>query len=78
MTCPYCEPWAARTRRRLEHRKRKIMADGRFSQADPCPECGETDWATTESFLDPRPWWMKWISLPATQRQKQSARSFSS
>ena len=59
MTCPHCEPWAARTRGRLERRKQKIVAYGRFSQADPCPECGETDWATTESFIDLRPWWTK-------------------
>jgi hypothetical protein len=73
MTCSHCEPWAARTRRRLERRRRKLEAYGRFSQADPCPECGETDWATTERFIDPRPWWTKWARWPEARQQKQSA-----
>ena len=68
MTCAHCEPWAAITRRRLERRKRKIEAYGRFSQADPCPACGETDWATTEAFILSRSRWTKWAQLAAAWR----------
>jgi hypothetical protein len=42
-------------------------------QADPCPECGETDWATTERFIDPLPWWTRWVYWPEARRQKRSA-----
>lgn len=67
MTCPTCEPWAART---MERWKLRQMGQTPFA----CPACRTKDWAKTTSFCIDEPdvvapqssWWLAaWLVFTA-------------
>jgi hypothetical protein len=51
MTCPACQPLAATGRAQLDGRLRDVREfQSGFAR---CPQCGGTDWGTTEEFILP-------------------------
>ena len=71
MTCPTCQHWTATSKSQLQRRLDNIA---RFPQVGVhhCPDCGATDWATTNEFIvtnDKRWNWRLFGWLPNARRQ---------
>lgn len=50
--CLTCIGWAARSRQQLKVRRHNLTLGGAIH---PCPSCGRTTWATSESCIVEQP-----------------------
>jgi hypothetical protein len=62
--CDVCSPWAARTTEQLRTRLRSLHRNPEL-EFNRCPKCRDTEWATTNCFIETRDlkrrrWWQPW------------------